>query len=40
MIKTSKFTLDPGEQEPICTSCKQVIVDTLTEISTQRGLFS
>jgi hypothetical protein len=39
MIKTSKFTLDPGEIDPICVRCKQTIVYELAEISTAPGYY-
>jgi hypothetical protein len=39
MIKVSKFTLDPGEADPICVCCKQAIVDELAEISTAPGYY-
>jgi len=39
MIKTSKFTLDPGEPAPYCTVCCKDIIDELAESSIKRGYF-
>lgn len=39
MIKTSKFTLDPGEAEPICDYCREYIFDEVSETAIKPGYF-
>jgi hypothetical protein len=39
MIKTSKFTLDPGETDPVCKHCYTFIKEELAETSARAGYF-